>query len=53
MAHSHPDWGPVEASADDRKFLRYIGQKKSLIVSYITGEEMFFGYNIFEDVGRR
>ena len=53
VAHSHPDWGPVEASADGRKFLRYIGQKKSLIVSYITGEEKFFGYNIFEDVGRR
>lgn len=49
VAHTHPDYGAIEPSSDDRDFLKYIGQKKSTIVSYITGYEMEFTSNIFED----
>ena len=50
IAHTHPDYSSIEPSADDRDFLRYIGQKKSIIVSYITGYEMGFSANIFDDL---
>lgn len=50
VAHTHPDYGKIKPSADDRKFLQRIGQKKSLIVSYITGAEREFNDNIFENV---
>lgn len=49
VAHTHPDYGPIEPSADDRDFLRYIGQKKSIIISYITGYQMEFTSNLFEN----
>lgn len=49
VAHTHPDYGPIEPSADDRYFLKCIGQKKSTIVSYITGYEMEFTSSLFED----
>ena len=49
IAHTHPDYGPIEPSADDRYFLRCIGQKKSVIISYITGCQMEFSNNIFDD----
>ena len=49
VAHTHPDYGFIEPSADDRDFLKYIGQRKSFIVSYITGYEMEFTSNIFDD----
>ena len=39
VAHIHPDYGKIKPSADDYIFLSQVGQKKSLIVSYITGEE--------------
>lgn len=49
VAHTHPDYGPIEPSADDRHFLRCIGQKKSIIISYITGYQVEFSNNYFED----
>jgi len=49
IAHTHPDYGFIEPSADDRDFLKYIEQRKSIIVSYITGYEMEFTSNIFDD----
>ena len=49
IAHTHPDYGPIEPSAADRHFLRCIGQKKSVIISYITGCQMEFSNNMFED----
>lgn len=48
-AVTHPDHGYIEPSADDRDFLKYIGQKKSIIISYFTGYEMEFTSNIFDD----
>lgn len=53
VAHTHPDYNGVSPSSDDRKFLRQIGQKKSLIISYITGEEREFNDNVFENVVER
>jgi len=50
VVHSHPDYNDIEASDDDRKFLKYIEQKKSLIVSYITGEINEFSANMFDDI---
>lgn len=50
IAHTHPDFGRIEPSPDDREFLKYIGQKESLIISYITGVEMQFSANIFDDI---
>lgn len=49
VAHTHPDYGVIEPSADDREFLKYIGQKNSIIMSYITGCEMEFTDNIFDN----
>lgn len=50
VAHTHPDYGKIKPSADDYKFLRQIGQKKSLIVSYITGEEQEFSDDRYSDL---
>lgn len=50
VAHTHPDHGKIKPSADDYKFLRQIGQKKSLIVSYITGEEHEFSDDRYSDL---
>ena len=50
VAHTHPDHGKIKPSADDRKFLQRIGQKKSLIVSYITGEEHEFSDDRYSDL---
>ena len=49
VAHTHPDYNFIEPSTDDRDFLKYIGQQKSIIISYITGYEMEFTSNIFDD----
>ena len=49
VAHTHPDYDFIEPSADDRDFLKYIGQQKSVIISCITGYEMEFTSNIFND----
>lgn len=50
IAHTHPDYGMIEPSADDRAFLRYIGQSDSIIISYITGVERRFFANIFDEL---
>ena len=50
VVHSHPDYNKIESSEDDRQFLRYIGQKKSLIVSFITGDVKAFSGNVFGDI---
>lgn len=49
IAHTHPDYSSIEPSEDDRDFLKYIDQKRSTIISYITGYEMEFTANIFDD----
>lgn len=48
VAHTHVDMGELMASADDRRLLRAINQKKSLIVS-IDGREKEFYQNMFDD----
>ena len=50
VAHSHPDYGDIEPSAEDREFLKHIDQKSSIIVSYITGNEYEFTANLFHDL---
>ena len=50
VAHTYPDYGIVKPSANDRKFLQRIGQKKSLIVSYITGVEREFSGDNYKDL---
>ena len=42
FAHSHPGEPIPEASLNDRKFLRYIGQKKSRVISGMTGVSIEF-----------
>lgn len=49
IAHTHPDWGTITPSQNDRNFLRSIGQKKSSIISSITGKELIFSSSLFED----
>ncbi len=49
VAHTHPDYGEIKPSADDRKFLKHIHQTSSIIVSYITGIECEFTSDFFED----
>lgn len=50
IAHTHPDYGITTPSQDDREFLRHIKQKSSIIISYITGNELQFSANMFEDL---
>lgn len=50
VAHTHPDYGIVKPSEDDRRFLQQIGQKKSLVISYITGEKREFGSDNYCDL---
>ena len=50
VVHSHPDYNDIEVSDDNRSFLTYIDQKKSMIVSYITGETIEFSTNMFDDI---
>lgn len=49
IAHTHPDYGKIVASEDDRKFLKHINQKTSVIVSSITGVEYEYESNLFEN----
>ncbi len=49
IAHSHSDRGRIIPSQDDRDFLTYIGQKSSTIISYITGVEIEFSADIFNE----
>lgn len=46
--HSHPIETIPIPSRDDRKTLQIIGQKKSRLVSAITGKEVEFGSNEFD-----
>ncbi len=48
--HTHPDYDFITPSVQDRNFLNYIGQKKSKIISSITGNEIEFSANRFEDL---
>lgn len=50
VAHTHPDYDSIRPSSDDRRFLQYIHQEESLIVSYITGNEKKFSAYYFEDL---
>lgn len=50
VVHSHPDYNKIKSSYDDREFLKYIGQSKSLIVSYITGDVKQFTQSVFDDI---
>ena len=50
VVHSHPDYNKIKSSSDDREFLKYIGQKDSLIVSYITGDVKQFTQSAFDDI---
>lgn len=50
VAHTHPDYGEICPSNDDRNFLKYIGQKTSKIISSITGIEQTFSANTFDDI---
>ena len=50
IAHTHPDRGIIVPSAADRKFLKIIGQEKSIIISYITGMKKEFSSNVFEEI---
>lgn len=52
IAHSHSDRGHVVPSKDDRDFLKYIGQKSSTIISYVTGVEIEFSADIFDEYDR-
>lgn len=49
-AHSHPGEIIPEASIEDRDTLRRIGQKTSIIVSGISGEEITFSSSVFDDL---
>lgn len=49
VAHTHPDYGSVEPSPDDREFLRHIDQKESIVISYITGVERRFSASLFDE----
>lgn len=48
--HSHPDFGKITPSFDDRNFLKAIGQKKSKIISSYTGQVREFTDSEFEDL---
>ncbi|MBP3568141.1 MAG: hypothetical protein J6K04_03145 [Lachnospiraceae bacterium] len=50
VAHTHPDWVIITPSQNDRNFLRNINQEKSVIISYITGVELEFSSNVYEDI---
>ena len=50
IAHTHPDYGEICPSNDDRNFLKYIGQKTSKIISSVTGIEQTFSANPFDDI---
>lgn len=50
IAHTHPDYDEIIPSKDDRLFLKQIGQHESIIISYITGRELTFSANLFENL---
>ena len=48
IVHSHPDYDQIVPSPEDRKFLQYIGQESSRIISWITGRAAPFTSDPFE-----
>ncbi|MCQ2549935.1 MAG: hypothetical protein MJ134_07830 [Lachnospiraceae bacterium] len=48
--HSHPDYGTIVPSQDDRDFIASFGQKSSRIVSSYTGKVITFHANRFDDL---
>ena len=42
IAHSHPDIDKIIPSSKDRRFLKEIGQEKSIIISWYTGQQVEF-----------
>ncbi len=48
VAHSHPDI-EITASREDREFIKKIGQKSSMIISWYTGNITKFYADPFED----
>lgn len=42
IAHSHPDIEKIIPSSKDRRFLKEIGQEKSIIISWYTGQQVEF-----------
>lgn len=48
IAHTHPDAGKIIPSAEDRRFIRSIGQKRSKIISAYTGQIIEFTSDMFE-----
>ncbi len=49
VAHSHPDLEHIIPSSEDRDFLKSIGQKKSVIISWYTGRQLEFYADEFEE----
>lgn len=45
-AHTHNDVGQIVPSLGDKNFLREIGQKESVIISYVTGKTFTFTSDI-------
>ena len=50
VAHSHPDMGHIIPSSEDRDFLRVIGQRKSVIISWYTGRQLEYYADEFEEM---
>lgn len=48
--HSHPDYGRITPSFEDRMFLKTIGQRKSKIISSYTGQIHEFSSDRFGDL---
>ena len=48
--HSHPGEAIPSPSPEDRNTLKQIGQAKSIIISGLTGREIEFGQDMFEDI---
>lgn len=49
VAHSHPDVEHIIPSSEDRDFLKAIGQRKSVIISWYTGRQLEFYADEFEE----
>ncbi len=50
VAHSHPDMDHIIPSREDRDFLKAIGQRKSVIISWYTGRQVEFYADVFEEM---
>ena len=50
VAHSHPDVEHIIPSREDRDFLKAIGQRKSVIISWYTGRQLEFYADEFDEM---